>query len=130
MLSILMAARLRHLTASRGFLIETPDSATVWRVDTLSDVLGAIQLTGAVFLEMTLRERWSYLTAPARKIADVLMPDADHVIPYHLVTAGACYARLVDGDPVLLRAGDLILFPAGDRHVLVAASRSALNLKP
>jgi AraC-like DNA-binding protein len=99
-------------------------------VDTLSDVLGAIQLTGAVFLEMTLRERWSYLTAPARKIADVLMPGADHVIPYHLVTAGACYARLLDGEPVALRAGDVILFPAGDRHVLTAANRSALNLKP
>ena len=100
------------------------------RVDTLSEVLGAIRLTGAVFLEMTLRERWSYLTAPARKIADVLMPDADHVIPYHLVTSGACHARLVDGEPVELRAGDVALFPAGDRHVLVAASRSSLSLKP
>ena len=40
-------------------------------MDALSEVLGAVRLTGAVFLEMELRAQWSYLTAPARKIADV-----------------------------------------------------------
>jgi AraC-like DNA-binding protein len=105
--------------------------ATVSRnVDTLSQVLTAVRLTGAIFLEMTLRERWSYLTAPARAIADVLMPDADHVIPFHLVTAGACHARLTQGEAVALEAGDVILFPSGDRHVLAASSRSALHMKP
>jgi AraC family transcriptional regulator, alkane utilization regulator len=99
-------------------------------MDALSDVLGAVHLTGAVFLEMELREDWSYLTAPARAIADVLMPEADHVIPYHLVLAGGCYARLPDGEPVKLTAGDVVLFPAGDRHLLVTASNEALRLKP
>jgi len=99
-------------------------------MDALSDVLGAVRLTGAVFLEMELRAEWSYLTAPARKIADVLMPEADHVIPFHLITAGKCYARIPDGDPVELRSGDLLLFPAGDRHLLAAASEAALRLKP
>jgi AraC-like DNA-binding protein len=99
-------------------------------VDALSEVLGTIRLTGAVFLDMELRAQWSYLTAPARTIADALMPDADHVIPYHLVTQGTCYARLLDGGPVELHAGDLILFPAGDRHVLATASEAALRLEP
>jgi len=99
-------------------------------MDALSDVLSSVRLTGAVFLEMELRAQWAYLTAPARKIADVLMPSADHVIPYHLVTAGTCYARLVDGEPVELDAGDLILFPAGDRHVLATASDAALRREP
>jgi AraC family transcriptional regulator, alkane utilization regulator len=99
-------------------------------MDALSEVLGAVRLTGAVFLEMELRAEWSYLTAPARAIADALMPDADHVVPYHLVTEGTCYARLLDGEPVELKAGDLIMFPAGDRHMLVAASATALRLEP
>ena len=100
-------------------------------MDALSEVLGAVRLTGAVFLDLELRDQWSILTAPARKIADVLMPDADHVIPFHLVTEGRCYARLADGkDRVELGAGDLILFPAGDRHVLAAFSEAALRLKP
>jgi len=99
-------------------------------MDALSEVLGAVRLTGAVFLEVELSAQFSYLTAPARKIADVLMPDADHVIPYHLITEGTCYARLVDGDAVELQAGDLVLFPAGDRHLLATASDAALRLKP
>jgi AraC-like DNA-binding protein len=99
-------------------------------MDALSEVLGAVRLTAAVFLKVEFRDQWSYLTAPSRMIADVLMPDADHIIPYHLVTEGMCYARLLDGDPVKLAAGDLILFPAGDQHVLATASEAGLRLKP
>ncbi|MBV9913397.1 MAG: AraC family transcriptional regulator, partial [Sinobacteraceae bacterium] len=51
-------------------------------------------------------------------------------IPYHLLTAGACYARLMSGKPVALQAGDVILFPSGDRHVLAAATPAALSLPP
>ena len=91
-------------------------------MDPLSAILSAVRLTGAVFLEMELRAHWSYFTAPARDIADVLMPEADHVMPYHLVTAGTCYARLPGEDAVELRAGDLILFPRGDRHMLSTAN--------
>jgi AraC-like DNA-binding protein len=99
-------------------------------MDALSELLGAIRLTGAVFLEMELRAQWSYLTAPPRKIADVLMPTADHVIPYHLLMEGKCFARLLDGDFVELVAGDLVMFPAGDRHVIATASDASLTLEP
>ena len=100
-------------------------------MDALSEILAAIRLTGAVFLDLELGDHWSYLTAPARKIADVLMPDADHLIPFHLVTEGTCYARLADDASSLeLSAGDVILFPGGDRHVLATASEAALRQKP
>ena len=99
-------------------------------MDALSAVLDAVRLTGAVFLDLELRAQWSYLNVPVRKVADLLMPEADHVVPYHLIVEGACYARLVDGDPVALRAGDVILFPQGDRHVLTTASQAALRLDP
>jgi AraC-like DNA-binding protein len=99
-------------------------------MDALSDLLGAVRLTGAVFLEMELRAEWSYLTAPARKIADVLMPEADHVISFHLLTEGRCYARIPGDDPTEIAAGDLLLFPGGDRHELAAASEAALRLTP
>src|SRR5882724_6017992 len=98
-------------------------------MDVLSEVLGAIRLTGAVFLEMELRAQWAYLTAPARMIADVLMPDADHVMPFHLVTEGTCYARKVDVDPAVFSTGDLNHFPAGDQHVHETTSGTAVRLK-
>jgi len=95
-------------------------------MDALSKILTGVRVTGAAFLEMKMRERWSYLTAPPRAIAEVLMPEADHVIPYHLVTAGTCFARLPDGEPVELRTGYVIMALApGAHHGIAYATRSA-----
>jgi hypothetical protein len=89
-------------------------------MDALSNVLSAVRLTGAVFLDMELREEWSFLSASPRDIADLLMPGADHVIPYHLVTAGACYAKLPEGEPLELVAGDV----SGGRSARAGGSES------
>jgi hypothetical protein len=43
-------------------------------MDPLSDVLGAVCLSGAIFLDMELRAEWSYLTAPVRNIANGVRP--------------------------------------------------------
>jgi AraC-like DNA-binding protein len=100
-------------------------------MDVLSEVLSVIRLTGAVFLDMEMHEEWAYVTAPARAIADVLLPTAEHVIPFHLLMEGSCFVGLADGGERLkLRVGDVILFPAGDRHLLAAGSEAALRQSP
>jgi AraC-like DNA-binding protein len=58
------------------------------------------------------------------------MPEADHVISYHLLLSGQCYARLPEGEPVKLRAGEVVMFPGGDRHILATGSRSGLRMQP
>ena len=96
-------------------------------MDALSDVLRAVRLTGAVFLDAELRSGWSYLTPPPQAIGALHMPGAEHIIPYHLISEGRCRASLPDGEPVELRAGDLIIFPHGDRHVLESVSPGKLK---
>ena len=44
---------------------------------------------------------------------------------FHGVTAGTCWLRLDDAPPQQLFAGDVVLLPAGDRHVLASAPRGA-----
>ena len=45
--------------------------------------------------------------------------DASHVIIYHLLTEGRGYAHVEgDGRPVPLDAGDIVIFPHGDPHIL------------
>jgi AraC-like DNA-binding protein len=86
--------------------------------DTLSDVLRAVRLTGAVFIDVDVTGPWVTFAPRSRHLIPLIMPDAQHLISYHLVTEGECYAVQKDQDPVKLQAGDLIVFPHGDHHTL------------
>ena len=89
--------------------------------DTLSDVLRTVRLRGAVFYYVSCDGRWAAEVPPACDIAAAVMPDAEQVIEYHVVTAGECWAAIVGEQPVKLARGDVILFPHGDAHVLSSA---------
>lgn len=87
-------------------------------MDALSQVLKTIRLAGAAFFASELRAPWSIVAPSSRAIADALLPEADHVVPYHLITAGRCVVKLLDGPPIELAAGDVVMFPHGDHHML------------
>lgn len=91
-------------------------------MDVLSDVLRMVRLTGAVFFDVNLDAKgpWVAATPEAGRIATLVMPSAEHVIPFHLMLAGECWAELLDdpAPPLRLNAGDLIAFPMGDGHVM------------
>ena len=89
--------------------------------DALSDVLRAVRLTGAVFFNLDVKAPWVAETPAAAQCAPYVMPDTGHLIEYHLITRGTCWAGLIDGEPVQLEAGDIIVFPQGDAHVLSSA---------
>ncbi len=90
-------------------------------MDALSEVLRVIRLTGAVFLSAEFTAPWSVLTSSRPGDCATDMPDAKHLVHYHLVTQGKCLATLPGVAPVWLEAGDLVLFPRGDAHVLASA---------
>lgn len=90
-------------------------------LDPLSSVLRAVRLTGAVFFDVEASSPWVAEAPPGQAIAAGVMPGAQHLIPYHVVTRGSCFAGLPGGAPVRLAAGDVIVFPHGDAHVLGSA---------
>jgi AraC-like DNA-binding protein len=98
--------------------------------DILSDVLRAVRLSGAIFFEVDASSPWAAEAPPARQLAALVMPGAQHVIEYHVVTDGCCWAALVDtdSDPVLLAPGSVVVFPHGDPHVL--SSAPGMRAKP
>lgn len=90
-------------------------------LDPLSDVLRSVRPRGSVFFHMSCRDAWAARAADTRDVAPALMPGADHVIEYHLVVKGEAWIA-VDGEaPVSLRAGDIVMLPHGDAHVLSSA---------
>jgi AraC-like DNA-binding protein len=90
-------------------------------MDALSQVLRAVRLTGAVFFDVRGVAPWVAEAPPARLVGPQIWPGVEHVIEYHLVTEGECWAGLIDGEPVKLAQGDVVVFPQGDPHVVSSA---------
>jgi AraC-like DNA-binding protein len=88
-------------------------------MDALSAVLKALRLETGLFLEAEFTAPWCIDSAPGKDDVRHILPSAEHVAIYHLLVEGACRARLPDdGGVTELAAGDLLMFPHGDGHLL------------
>jgi len=93
-------------------------------VDVLSDVLLAVRLTGAVFFDVEARSPFAAESPAMDAIADRVMSGAGHVINFHTMTEGSCWAEVAGrpaAPPVHLRAGEIVLYPMGDANILASA---------
>jgi AraC-like DNA-binding protein len=89
--------------------------------DTLSDLLRGVRLRGALFFHVDCGAGWVAEAPDASVMAPAVLPTSDHVMEYHIVIHGECWAGLIDEEPVRLQRGDVILFPHGDAHVVSSA---------
>lgn len=85
-------------------------------MDPLSDVLRAVRLDGAFFYLVEAVHPWTVHSEPAVELTPRVLPGAEHLITYHVVTEGSCWGGVKGEPPVLLSEGDAILFPHGDAH--------------
>jgi AraC-like DNA-binding protein len=97
-------------------------------MDALSDVLRAVRLTGAIFFDIHAGEPWVAETPAGKSIVGAMFPGSEHLICYHAITRGHCWAALEGEEPIRLAAGDIIVLPHGDTHVL--SSTPGLRRRP
>lgn len=90
--------------------------------DALSDVLRAVRLRGALFYYIDGIAPWVAEAPPAAEIIPAIMPGVEHMIEFHGVVRGSCWAGPVGDQSVRLNEGDVILFPQGDPHVVSSAA--------
>ena len=87
-------------------------------MDALSDLLRAVKLNGAIFLEARFTSPWCVAVDPSQGAA-IMLRQYNPVVFFHLIAEGRCRMRLAEGgDPLDLSAGDLVLMPRGDAHLL------------
>ncbi|MDB5936281.1 MAG: araC [Massilia sp.] len=89
--------------------------------DTLSDVLRGVRLRGAMFFYVSGCSDWVAEAPSSKEIAPLLMHGVEHVMEYHAVAQGSCWAGIPGGPAVQLFAGDAVMFPHGDAHVVSSA---------
>ena len=88
-------------------------------MDVLSEVLKAVKLDGAMFYNAEYSAPWCFRAPASHLVAPYLSRDSRHVIIYHLLTEGRGYAHVEgDGRPLHLDAGDIVIFPHGDPHIM------------
>jgi AraC-like DNA-binding protein len=92
---------------------ETPMGA-----DALSDVLRSVRLTGATFFDVVASVPWVAESPPREIILAKILPGAGHLIAYHVVTEGRCFTNIVGQEPIVIEAGEVVVYTRADPHVL------------
>ena len=107
------------MTALPDKLTETPHSyACEGQLDVLTDILSSLRLTGGVVVDGEMSGDFCLLSHFTDEDCERFQLRADELIAYHYVRAGRLYAS-VDGEPpILAKAGDIILLPRNDAHLL------------
>src|SRR5687767_2385063 len=107
------------MTETPKELTDLPEYARpVVPLDLLSDVLSMVRLTGALFLRAEFTAPWAYESPPAGDLKQLLGPRANHLILFHLIAEGSCWIRVSGGEQVLVSAGEVVVLPYGDQHVV------------
>ena len=86
--------------------------------DALSNVLRTVRLTGATFFNVVAKAPWVAEQPGPEMILPKILPGAQHLIAYHVVTEGCCFAYTIGGEPIAVEAGEVIVFTRGDPHVM------------
>jgi AraC-like DNA-binding protein len=86
--------------------------------DALSDVLKTVRLTGAAFFDVVAKAPWVAESPRRELILPRILPGAGHLIAYHVLTEGRCFANIIGQEPIAIEAGEVIVFTKCDPHVL------------
>lgn len=86
--------------------------------DALSDLLRTVRLTGAMYFDIAARAPWAVEQPTPETILTKILAGAERLISYHVVVEGRCYANILGEDPIVVEAGEVIVFTRGDPHVM------------
>ena len=87
-------------------------------MDVLTDILGSLRLTGGVVIDAETSGDFCLLSRFRDEDCARFDVRANELIAYHYVRSGRLYAS-VDGEaPIAAKAGDIILLPRNDVHLL------------
>jgi AraC-like DNA-binding protein len=84
-------------------------------MDTLSEILKTINLSGTVYKRINLSSPWG------------IEFDSGIFARFHMVVSGQCWLNVIDSnEQIRMSAGDIVIFPRGDAHSLYDNSDSKL----
>ncbi len=94
------------------------DEAQKKAMDALSEALSSVRMTGAIFYHAECTSPWGLAIPPLREYAHLLAPGTERIVSYHLVSEGHAMARFASKQEIPITAGDVLIVPHGDPHVI------------
>jgi AraC-like DNA-binding protein len=92
--------------------------AAASEVDVLSDMLRSVRLTGTMLFLVEASTPWVSWAPQTESFQRLVLPAAQHLISFHIVTRGGCWAGLAGAPPERFEAGDVLVIPHGDSYYL------------
>ena len=91
-------------------------------MDILSEVLDTIHIKGALYFEVQAAHPWVLVNPAMNLIGSFMLPELEHVIPFHIMLEGQGWAKSDDNliPPLKLESGDVVMFPMGSSHSLTS----------
>lgn len=86
--------------------------------DVLSDALGAVRLTGSMLFLVDAHAPWLTWAPQTEAFRRVVLPASQHLVSFHAVTQGRCWAGLHGRPPERFEVGDVLVVPHGDAYFL------------
>jgi hypothetical protein len=93
-------------------------------MDAFSEIFSGVKLSGALFFSAEFSAPSCFASPASNTLAPLLAPGAPHLVIYHFVIDGAAFVQLPDGQSIELGAGDIVVLPHGDPHVMTSAPGS------
>src|SRR5262245_30324739 len=88
-------------------------------MDTLSEMLRELRLVSGFFLQAEFFKPWCINSAPGKEDIHHILPGAEHVTIFHLLTEGTCSIKLPgDAEAWQLQVGDVLILPRGEAHLM------------
>jgi AraC-like DNA-binding protein len=109
-------------------MIVLPDHMTVRPVredramtDALSDILRSVRLIGGVFVDARLTAPWAIHSVVTMEACRPLLSRPAQIIAYHFVLEGSALLSVDGQPPVRVGAGEIVLLPRNDAHLVASA---------
>ena len=101
------------MTRTPNLVPEAPDGAAL-----IEQVLRLVHLSGALFLRGEFAAPWAFASLGTREYAAAFGTGAERLALFHIVLEGSCRVRLESGEDAEAGAGEALMLPYGDRHVM------------
>lgn len=93
--------------------------------DLIASVLSGLRLAGAIFLRAEFTAPWAYESPTSDQLTSILRPEAKRLILFHIIAEGRCWLRSSSGEQLEACAGEVIVLPYGEQHVVGSTANVA-----